>query len=82
MVRDAIDAGASAPEQVYAHHGCAAAIAHAESVGDYVSRNLFWEILESEEEHIDWLETQIGLIDRLGEANYLRAAMGSLLSER
>lgn len=67
-------------EQV-AHPDLTAAIAHSESVGDYVSRNLFREILESEEEHIDWLETQIGLIDRLGEANYLQAAMGSLPSE-
>ena len=53
-----------------------AAIAHAEIVGDYVSRELFENILESEEEHIDWLETQLGLIERLGEANYLQAKLG------
>ena len=47
------------------------AIAHCESVGDFVSRELFESILESEEEHIDWLETQLGLIDQLGEAHYL-----------
>jgi bacterioferritin len=46
-------------------------IVHAESVGDYVSRKLFADILESEEEHIDWIETQLSLIDRLGEQNYL-----------
>ena len=48
-----------------------AAIAHCESVGDPVSRKLFTDILDSEEEHIDWLETQLALIDRLGEQNYL-----------
>jgi bacterioferritin len=49
-----------------------AAIAHCESVGDYVSRELFADILESEEEHIDWIETQLALIARLGEQNYLQ----------
>lgn len=49
-----------------------AAIAHCESVGDYVSRELFANILESEEEHIDWIETQLALIERLGEQNYLQ----------
>ena len=46
-------------------------IKHAEAVGDYVSRQLFADILDSEEEHIDWIETQLALIDRLGEQNYL-----------
>ena len=49
-----------------------AAIAHSESVADYVSRELFEDILESEEEHIDWLETQLGLINSLGEVPYLQ----------
>ncbi len=48
------------------------AIAHCESVGDYVSRELFTKILDSEEEHIDWIETQLGLIARLGEALYFQ----------
>lgn len=47
------------------------AIAHCESVADYVSRQLFANILDSEEEHIDWLETQLSVIDRIGEPNYL-----------
>ena len=47
------------------------AIAHCESVNDYVSRQLFADILESEEEHIDWIETQLSLVERIGEANYL-----------
>jgi bacterioferritin len=47
------------------------AIAYAESIGDYVSRQLFVKILDSEEEHVDWLETQLDLIDRIGEPNYL-----------
>ena len=46
-------------------------IAHCESVGDYTSRTLFADILDSEEEHIDWIETQLGLIARIGEPNYL-----------
>jgi bacterioferritin len=54
-----------------------AAIAYCESCGDYVSRELFVAILDSEEEHIDWLETQLGLIKQLGEANYLQTKIGS-----
>ena len=54
-----------------------AAIAYCESCSDYGSRELFVAILESEEEHIDWLETQLGLIDQLGEANYLQTKIGS-----
>ncbi len=45
-------------------------IAYCESVGDYVSRDLLASILDSEEEHIDWLETQLSLIDRIGLENY------------
>ena len=47
-----------------------AAIADCEKSGDYVSREIFERILESEEEHIDWLETQLGLIKRIGLENY------------
>ena len=63
-------------EQI-AHPDLKTAIAHCEKVGDYVSRELFEEILESEEEHIDWLETQLGLIKQLGETGYLQQKLGS-----
>ena len=53
-----------------------AAIAHFEVVGDFGSRELLEDILESEEEHIDWLETQLGLIDKVGIENYLQSQMG------
>jgi bacterioferritin len=53
------------------------AIAHCETVKDYISREIFERILESEEEHIDWLETQLGLIDDLGLQNWLQSQAGS-----
>ena len=52
------------------------AIAHCERVGDYASRELLEDILASEEEHIDFLETQLALIDRVGLPNYLQSQMG------
>jgi bacterioferritin len=51
------------------------AIAYCENVRDYVSRELLERILENEEEHIDWLETQLGLIDDVGLQNYLQSNM-------
>lgn len=48
------------------------AVAHCESVSDYVSRELFVEILESEEEHIDWLETNLDLLDKMGLQNFIQ----------
>ena len=53
------------------------AIEHCESVRDYVSRDLLRGILDSEEEHVDWLETQLDLIDKVGEQNYLQSKMNS-----
>ena len=58
-----------------AHKDLKEAAAHCESVGDYVSRDLFVAIMEAEEEHIDWLETQLELIDRVGLQNYQQTAM-------
>ena len=51
------------------------AIAHCESVQDYISRELLEDILEGEEAHIDWLETQLGLIDAIGVQNYTQSQM-------
>lgn len=52
------------------------AIAYCESVRDYGSRELLQDILESEEEHVDWLETQLSLIDKITLENYLQSKMG------
>ena len=48
-----------------------------EGVRDFISRDLLKRILESEEEHVDWLETQLGLIHKIGLQNYLQSKMGS-----
>ena len=48
-------------------------IAYCEEIRDYVTREIFDQILTSEEEHVDFLETQLGLIEKLGEQNYLQS---------
>jgi bacterioferritin len=58
-----------------AHPDLKVAIAYCEKVGDYVSRELLEDILESEEGHIDFLETQLQLIDRVGLPNYCQSQM-------
>ncbi|MBM1142927.1 bacterioferritin [Alcanivorax sp. ZXX171] len=50
-------------------------IEYCESVRDYISRDLLRRILDSEEEHIDWLETQLELLDKVGQENYLQKQM-------
>ena len=51
------------------------AIEYCEKVSDFVSRDLFTHILDSEEEHVDWLETQLELIEKVGIENYLQSQM-------
>ena len=58
-----------------AHTDLKTAITDCERLGDFVSRELFERILESEEEHIDWLETQLDLIARVGLENYTQSQM-------
>ena len=58
-----------------AHPDLKSAIAHCETVGDFVSRELLEDILESEEEHIDFLETQLDLVARVGLQNYCQSQM-------
>ena len=53
------------------------AIAHSESVRDFVSRDLFAEILDGEEDQVDFLETQLGLIDKIGIENYIHLQSGA-----
>ncbi len=51
------------------------AITYCEEVKDYITREIFEQILESEEEHIDWLETQLELIEKVSLENYLQSMM-------
>jgi bacterioferritin len=56
--------------EMIAHPDLQDAVEYAESVRDFVSRDLFAYILDSEEEHIDWLETQLDLVERIGLERY------------
>ena len=47
----------------------------AEKEGDFVSRDLLLDILKSEEEHVDWLETQLSLLSKVGEQNFIQSQM-------
>lgn len=61
-----------------AHADLKDAIEYCEKVGDYASRQVFSDIMISEEDHIDWLETQLGLIEKVGLQNYLQTAMNTV----
>jgi bacterioferritin len=67
----ASDLGAEKGSQVTLKEG----IAHCEAVKDYVSREILEEILDDTEEHIDWIETQLELIGKVGLQNYLQSQM-------
>jgi bacterioferritin len=64
--------------EMEAHPMYKEAIAHCESVKDYVSRELLVDIQKSEEEHIDFIEEQLGLIEKMGLQNYVQSATGEL----
>jgi bacterioferritin len=64
--------------EMQAHPLYQAAIAYCEGVKDYVTRDLLVQIQKSEEEHIDFIEEQLGLIDKMGLANYVQSAAGEL----
>jgi bacterioferritin len=51
-------------------------IAHCETVRDFVTRDLFSEILEAEEDHVDFIETQLDLISKIGSENYIQLQSG------
>ena len=58
-----------------AHPFYVEAIAYCEQAQDFVSRKLFTDILDSEEEHIDFLETQLGVIEKIGEERYMQSQL-------
>jgi bacterioferritin len=60
------------------HAGMKDAVTHCNAVHDYVSRDLVASVMQDTEEHIDFLETQLQLIDKLGLQNYLQTAMGTI----
>ena len=64
--------------EMAAHPLYQAAIAHCESVKDFVTREILVHIQKSEEEHIDFIEEQLGLIDKMGLPNYVQSATGEI----
>ena len=64
--------------EMAAHPLYQAAIVHCESVKDFVTREILVHIQQSEEEHIDFIEEQLGLIDKMGLPNYVQSATGEI----
>ncbi len=64
--------------EMEAHPMYSAAITHCETVKDFVTRDLLVHIQKSEEEHIDFIEEQLGLIDKTGLQNYIQSSIGEL----
>ena len=64
--------------EMAAHPMYQAAIAHCESVKDFVTRELLVQIQKSEEEHIDFIEEQLGLVEKMGLPNYVQSSTGEL----
>lgn len=62
--------------EISARTALVAAVAHCESAKDFVSREIVVDILEDAEEHIDFLETEIALVDKVGLQNYLQSQIG------
>jgi bacterioferritin len=63
--------------EMIAHKDLKDAVLHSDQVQDYTSRELFRYILDSEEEHIDWLETQQEMISQMGVQNYIQLQSGA-----
>lgn len=72
--REMLECDLAAEYEGHAHYK--EAIKVCEEAGDYATRDLFVEILSDEEEHIDYIETQLDLIKSMGEANYLQSQTG------
>jgi bacterioferritin len=70
-VEEVMDADLQVENEAIPHLKTCIKLAEAES--DYVTRDLFLHILESEEEHVDWLETQVGLVKQVGIQNYIQS---------
>ncbi|MDA3919243.1 MAG: bacterioferritin [Salinisphaera sp.] len=77
--QEMLECDLAAEYEGHAHYK--AAVKVCEEAGDYATRELFAEILAEEEEHIDFIETQLGLIKTLGEANFLQSQTGTEINQ-